>query len=43
MDKAKQKKTDKKLAAAERFVQKIGGIEKAKQALEELRKLQKAA
>jgi hypothetical protein len=33
---------DQKLVAAKKFVQSIGGIEKAKQALEELKKLQKA-
>lgn len=36
-------KSDPKLAAVERFVKKLGSIEKAKHALEELKKLQKAA
>lgn len=38
-----RKKSDKNTTAALKFVQKIGSYEKAKDALEQLKKLQKAA
>lgn len=38
-----QQKTDKQLTAAEKFVQTIGSLEKAKKAVEALSRLRKAA
>lgn len=41
-DRTKQKSDEEQLVAAAMFIKKVGGVEKAKQALEELKKLRKA-